>query len=101
MGLFDGRVPHCKQCGCELEGGEEVCPRCGFDPRSKGLRVSMGFFMIVIVAMSLLLFVPSVLPTLVPALIATAILSFAFSLLIFLLSFVATPYRLGSLFTWF
>jgi predicted nucleic acid-binding Zn ribbon protein len=86
--------PHCKQCGYELDGGESVCPRCQYSPRQRGLRVALGLLGGVVVCMSLVM----VLPGIGPLLVRLAALGFALSFVMFFVSFLATPHRLGSLF---
>jgi len=78
-----GGQPHCKQCGCELDGGESICPRCQFSPRQRGLRVALGLVLVMVVSMSIVMVLPS---------IARPLIGVAG------LSFVATPSRLGSVF---
>lgn len=91
-----GGVPHCKQCGYEYEGSQDACPRCQFSPRSKGLRVSLGFLLGVVVMMTAVM----VLPTYGILFVRIAAIAFLFSLVTLVVSFVATPYRFGSLFLW-
>lgn len=101
MSPLRGGLPHCKRCGCELEGDEEACPRCGFNPRMKGLRVSMGLFMIVILSMTALTLLAPIWVGPAPFLIGLAAIAFVLSVVVFLLAFLATPYRLGGVFTRF
>jgi len=101
MSPLRGGVPHCKQCGYELEGNEEECPRCGFNPRLKGLRVSMGLFMVVVLSMTALTLLGPVWIGPAPFLIWLALVAFSLSAVTFLVAFLATPYRLGGVFTRF
>lgn len=101
MGLLSGGLPHCKQCGYELEGGEEECPRCGFNPKMKGLRVSLGFLLVVVVSVTLSMFAPTVFPASGPVLVAAAAIAFPISVVTLFVSFIVTPYRFGRPFTWF
>lgn len=94
MRPFGGGIPHCKRCGYELDGSEDTCPRCQFSPREKGLRVSLGFLLIVVITMTVLMFLPQH----ASVLIQFAGLSFLLSLAALVVSFLATPYRLGWLF---
>lgn len=89
-----GGIPHCKRCGYELEDGKEICPRCQFSPREKGLRVSLALLMVVVILVTLTMIVPSI----GPLLIRLSALSFVLSVVVFVISFLATPYRFGSLF---
>ena len=95
---FRGGVPHCKRCGSELEGNEESCPHCGFHPRQMGLRVSLSLLMIVVVSMTIVMMTMSFFETLSPYLVGLAAIAFALAVVTFVISFIATPYRLGSIF---
>jgi len=94
MGLFDDETPYCRRCEYELQGRRDTCPRCQFSPKNRGLRVALGFLLVVVVAMSVAMFVPG----LGRILLVVAGLSFLSCVVSFAVSFVATPYRLGSLF---
>lgn len=85
---------HCKRCEYELDGGEDICPRCQFSPREKGLRVALVLLMTVAVSMTITLLAP----TIGPVLVYLAVVSFLLSLVVFFVSFLATPHRFGSLF---
>jgi predicted nucleic acid-binding Zn ribbon protein len=89
-----GGQPHCKQCGYEIERGESICPQCQYSPRQRGLKVSLWLLMGVVISMSALMMVPSI----GRLLIGVGGSAFALAFLVLLVSFVATPYRLGSLF---
>lgn len=89
-----GDHTYCKRCGFDLEPGKETCPECHYNPKEKGLRVSMGFLMVVVVAMTITMMVPRF----GPVLVVIAGLSFLLSFVTFFVSFVATPHRLGRLF---
>ena len=97
---FRRGIPHCKRCGVELEGGEQTCPHCRFNPRQKGLRIALGLFMVVVVAMTLLTLSIPLGTGLAPYLFTIAVFAFALSIVTFFLSFLITPYRFGSIFTW-
>lgn len=86
--------PHCKRCDFELDPGKETCPECHYNPREKGIRLSMGFLLIVVVAMTITMLAPGF----GPVLIVIAGLAFVLSFATFLLSFLVTPHRLGRLF---
>ena len=94
MRPFSGGIPHCKRCGYELDGGEDTCPRCQFSPREKGLRISLALLMVVVIAMTVVM----ILPQYGIVLIQLAGLSFLLSLVTLVISFIATPYRLGRFF---
>lgn len=91
-----GGLPHCKRCGYELEDGQDTCPRCQFSPKAKGLRVSLVFLLAVVVMMTGVM----VLPAFGLLFVRLAAIAFLLSVLVLTISFVATPYRLGSLFLW-
>lgn len=98
---FTGGMPYCKRCGFGLEGDEEGCPDCGFNPRQMGLRVSMGFLMVVAVSMTGVMLTAPFWTGLAPLLLGLAAVSFGLSVVTFVVSFLATPYRLGSFFARF
>lgn len=91
-----GGLQHCKRCGYEYEGKQDACPRCQFSPRAKGLRVSLTFLLVVVVMMSAAM----VLPVYGLLFVRVAAVAFLATVLTLVISFVATPYRLGSLFLW-
>ncbi|SDQ55959.1 hypothetical protein [Natronobacterium texcoconense] len=101
MRPFDGGVPYCKRCGYELEGGEEGCPHCGFNPRQMGLRVSMVLLLIVVGSMTVVMITTPVWPAFGPYLVGITAISFGLAVVTFVVSFLATPSRLGSLFARF
>jgi predicted nucleic acid-binding Zn ribbon protein len=94
MGIGSAGDPHCKRCGADLPSGRQTCPQCNYSPKERGLRISMGFLMAVVVLMTITM----LLPGFGPLLVRLAGLAFLLSLVAFVLSFLATPYRLGSLF---
>ena len=91
---FGSRDPYCKRCDYDLNGGEDICPRCQYSPRQRGLRVAVWLILVVVVCMSVLIVVPSI----GRVLIGLAGFAFLFSFVTILISFLATPYRLGGLF---
>lgn len=101
MELFGQTDRYCKRCGWELDGTEESCPRCGFNPRQKGVRVSMMLFMGFILLMTAVIVVLPVWNAPGPYLIALAAVAFVLAIVTFLVSLVATPHRLGWLFNRF
>lgn len=84
----------CQRCGYELQGGESVCPRCQYSPRQRGLKVSLSFLMALIILMSGAI----IFPTIGPIAVGLAALSFILSFITFIISFLARPYRFGTLF---
>lgn len=92
--MFNETARNCARCEYELDGGESTCPRCQFSPRDRGLRVSLGLLLVVVGAVTTMLFLPGI----GRVLVRIAALSFLLSFLVFFVSFLATPYRLGSLF---
>lgn len=96
MSLISGGAPNCKRCGYEVESGRDTCPSCHFNPKSKGLKVALLLLMCVIILMTAVL----LLPFLSLLFVQLAGIAFVLSLLVFAISFVATPYRFGSLFLW-
>lgn len=98
MGLLGDDVPHCKRCGFELEGSEEECPQCEFNPKMKGLQVALSFLLVMVVAVSLSMFAPTVLPAAGPILVAIAAIAFPLAIVTLLFSFVVSPYRFAALF---
>lgn len=98
---FADDAPHCNRCGGELDGGEEGCPRCGFNPRQQGLRVSMALLLIVVVSMTVVMLTMPFSTTLAPYLVGLAAVSFVLAVVTLLVSFLATPSRLGFLFARF
>jgi len=94
MTPFGNETPYCKRCDYELANGRDTCPKCQFSPRNRGLRVALGLLMVVVLGVSVMMVLPSVGRYLVPV----VAVSFLLSVLAFVVSFVATPYRFGSLF---
>lgn len=98
MGLTASGLPHCRRCQVELEGGEQVCPRCNFDPKQIGLRIAGFAFLAVILSMIAAQITVFFYPTggLVFMLLAGG--AFVLSIITFLAAMLATPYRFGNLF---
>jgi len=94
VGLIRTDDPECKRCGFELDGSEDTCPRCQFSPREKGLRVAMGFLLLMVILMTITMIVPQYGLWLV----RFAAILFLLTLVTFFVSFLATPSRFGSLF---
>lgn len=99
MDPFSDRLSLCKRCGCEIASGETRCPRCGFSPRQMGIRVALSFLLVVVIAMTAVM-IP-LFGGLAPLLLGVAAVSFVLAFVIFLVSMIATPSRLGSLFARF
>lgn len=91
---FRGGNLDCQRCGYGLQGGESVCPRCQYSPRQRGLRVALAFLMGVVISMTVVMF----LPLLAPLLVGIAALSFVLCFGTIVISFLATPYRFGTVF---
>jgi predicted nucleic acid-binding Zn ribbon protein len=89
---------YCKRCGHELDGGEEFCPSCRYNPRERGLRVVMGLILVAAVSMMVLTLPPIPIPIPGRLLVLLAGLCFLLALVVLALSYVATPHRLGRLF---
>lgn len=97
MSSIIGGGQECKRCGHDVESGRDTCPNCHFNPKSKGLRVALALLMAVIVLMTAVL----LLPFLSLLFVQLAGVAFVLALLVFVVSFMSTPYRFGSLFLWF
>ncbi len=97
MSSLIGGAQNCKRCGHEVESGSDTCSSCYFNPKSKGLRVALALLMAVIVLMTAVL----LLPFLSLLFVRLAGVAFGLALLVFVISFISTPYRFGSLFLWF
>ena len=91
-----GGVHRCKRCGHEVDRGRNTCPKCNFNPQSKGLRVALCFLFALVLLMTGVMLSPvhRIL------MIQLAGLAFVCSVVALLISFVATPHRLGRLFLW-
>lgn len=92
------RAPYCKRCGYEIESGKERCPECGYNPRQKGLKLAMGFFLLFVITMTLIILLLQFAPGVTSSLLLLAMLFFALAMLTYFISLLATPYRLGGLF---
>lgn len=92
--LLGERTQRCKRCQTEIEGGPDTCPACQYNPKSKGLRVSMALYLVVVLTVMAMMFVPRIGALLIPV----AAVSFVLALVILLVSFAATPHRFGRLF---
>ena len=88
----------CNRCGGELEGSEEGCPTCGFNPRQQGLRVSLTLLLLVVVSMTVVTLTMPLSTALAPYLVGLAAVSFALAVVTLLVSFLATPSRFSFLF---
>jgi predicted nucleic acid-binding Zn ribbon protein len=94
VSLLDKAID-CHRCGHGLERGDVTCSNCGFRPKEKGLRIAMSFLFLVVLSMTATMIVPS------PLFVLLAAISFLLTICMFVLSFVARPYRFGSLFVRF
>ena len=95
---FADATPHCNRCGGELEGNEEGCPACGFNPRQQGLRVSLALLLLVVVSMTVVTVTVPFSTAVAPYLVGLAAVSFALAVVTLLVSFLATPSRFSFLF---
>ena len=93
---FVGGPLHCKRCGHEVERGRDTCRACDYSPKSKGLRVALSLLLVVVVLMTVVM----VVPVYQLLLIRLAAIAFVVTVVILVISFLATPHRLGSLFLW-
>ena len=98
MGLLSAEIQHCKRCGGTLEGGEEICPHCSFHPRNEGLRYAGGFLLGVIILFTVVVLTGRIWPRLAAIGMIGVFVFFALAAIVFFISFLATPYRLGALF---
>lgn len=94
MTLFGDTSYRCKRCQYEIEGGTDTCPQCQFNPKEKGLRVALLLLLLVVLAITAMMIVPQAGSILIPV----AAVSFLLTVVVLVLSFVATPHRLGRLF---
>jgi hypothetical protein len=94
MNPFGEGVRRCKRCRAEISGGVETCPSCNYHPKSKGLRVAMGFYLLVVLSMMGVI----VLPPLGRIFVPIAGVSFLLALVVLFIAFTATPHRFGRLF---
>lgn len=72
----------------------ETCPRCQYSPKAKGLRVALGLLLLMVLAITAMMIVPQAGFILIPV----AGVSFLLTFVVLVLSFAATPHRLGRLF---
>jgi predicted nucleic acid-binding Zn ribbon protein len=84
----------CKRCGSEVDTGANACPECNYNPKEKGLRVAMAFFMAVVVLMTITMLIPRF----GGVFVLLAGLAFLLAFVTFFVAFFATPSRFGSLF---
>ena len=98
---FTGGLPHCKNCGVEIEGSEEQCPGCGYSPRQLGMKVATVALIGAVTSFALAFITLVLSPTAGSYLLSGAIVLFLLATVIFFLSLIATPYRLGGVFVRF
>lgn len=98
MNLWRSQAPHCKKCGNQIDGGEEICPHCDFYPKDKGLRLAGLIMMAVILFFTVAIVIGNYYPYTAAYAVVAMILGFGAALMIVIISFIATPARLGSLF---
>lgn len=98
MGNSDEVQPYCKSCNSEIEGTEEVCPHCGFHPRNVGLRYAALFMIGVALLFSFVILAGGTWPYLAGYAMLGVFLLFIVAIVVFVISFLATPYRFGGIF---
>lgn len=92
------RLKLCQRCGFELEGGEESCPSCNFAPKSKGLKVSGYVLLIVPILWIVGILLMPVDSSFTSTLMLVSLVVFFIAALMYIVSMVARPHRLGGLF---
>ena len=98
--VFSGTTDlHCTRCGNHLEEKVEMCPHCSFHPRNEGLRYAGVLMMIVAILMSLVVLGGGTWPYLAAYGMLGVFIVFGLAVIAFVIAFVATPHRLGWLFT--
>lgn len=91
-------MPHCKRCHVEISRTVKECPSCHYSPKDRGLRLSLWCFFIFVLSMIGAQLSLSLDPMIALYLMLLAAIAFFASLLVFIVSMMATPYRLGRLF---
>lgn len=94
MPLFGDAGHRCKRCHYEIEAGVDTCPRCQYSPKAKGLRVALVLLLVMVLAVTAMMIVPRAGRILIPV----AGVSFLLTFVVLVISFAATPHRLGRLF---
>lgn len=90
-------IPHCPRCGRELEGGEEQCPHCGFNPRQFGFQLALALLIASVALILLAVVSVYTVPAIGSYLLLGAFLLFPLAGIVVLVSFVVTPARLGTI----
>ena len=98
---FGGGMPHCKRCGLELDGDEESCPRCQFNPKQMAMKLATVMLIGAIAMIPLAYLSLFVGPRAGPYLVRGSYILFALAAAVFVLGLAVTPYRFGSLFSRF
>lgn len=99
MVLNRNKEIHCHQCGNHLEQSVEMCPHCSFHPRNEGLRYAGILMMLVAILMSIVVLGGGTWPYLAAYGMLGVFLLFGLAVVAFVVAFVATPHRLGWIFT--
>ncbi len=99
MSIFHPTHPACSNCQADLEGNEEVCPYCGFHPRNEGLKWAGVLLLVVVILYTATIFLAQWDPFIAAYVMVGVFICFFLSFIAFVISFLATPYRFGSLFT--
>lgn len=97
-GPLSRNIQYCKRCRAEYTGAQRTCPHCSFNPKQRGLRVSLGCFLIFILAMTGAQLSMAIYPPIGGYLLPVAGLGLVLAVVILGLAFLATPHRLGRLF---
>lgn len=90
--------PYCKSCGSAIKGSEEICPHCSFHPRNIGLRYAAYFMLGVAILFSFVILTGGNWPHIAGYAMLGVFVLFLFALIVFIISFMATPHRFGGLF---
>ena len=98
---FGGGMPHCKRCGLELDGGEESCPRCHFNPKQMAMKLATVMLIGAIALIPLAYLSLFVIPRAGSYLVSGSFLLFGLAAVVFVLGLAVTPYRFGRLFSRF
>lgn len=88
----------CQRCQGPLEGGEEVCPHCDFNPRDVGLRYAGYALVGVVVLFTAVTLLGGIYPIASVYVMLGVLAMFTLTSLLFVFSLFTRPYRLARLF---